>query len=114
VTLPPNARVFAPGGYGGIDAALSDAGLPTVGNYAVTTGVGPYLGKIAVDAIEADNAPGCFADPDRLEPGSTGSCHWLDSQIAIDTFLDPSLIEETDVTVTAPVVTVRGYPVPPL
>jgi hypothetical protein len=114
VNLPPNARVFAPGGHGGIDAALAAAGVATVGTYDVTTGVTPYLGKIAVDPIDANNAPACFADPDRLEPGSTGSCHWLDSQVAIETFLDPSLIEETDITVTAPVVTILGNPVLPL
>ncbi len=114
VTLPPNARVFAPDGYGGIDAALGAAGVPVVTSYAITTGVAPYLGRIAVDAIDAGNAPACFADPMAFNPEYTGRCHWLDSQVAIDTFLDPSLIERTDITVTAPVVNVRGTPVPPL
>jgi hypothetical protein len=114
VNLPPTARVFAPDGYGGIDATLAAAGAETVSSYPVTTGVAPYLGKVALDMIEANNAPGCFADANRLEPDSAQPCHWLDSQLAIETFVDPSLIEETDITVTAPVTTIRGTPVLPL
>jgi hypothetical protein len=119
VTLPLNARVFAPGGYAEIDAVLRAAGAPTVTSYGVITGAEPdaqpYLGKIAVDAIDpATNAPACFADLNLLEPGSVGSCHWLDAQVAIDSLLDPSLIETTEITVNAPVVTVRGTPVQPL
>ena len=109
VTLPLNARVFAPGGYAGIDAALRAAGAPTVTSYGAITGAEPdaqpYLGKVAVDAIDpATNAPACFADLNLLEPGSVDSCHWLDAQVAIDSLLDPSLIEPTEITVTAPVV----------
>jgi hypothetical protein len=119
VTLPLNARVFAPGDYAGIDTVLRAAGAPTVTSYGAITGAEPdakpYLGKVAVDAIDpATNAPACFADLNLLEPGSAGSCHWLDAQVAIDGLLDPSLIEPTEITVTAPVVTIRGTPVLPL
>jgi hypothetical protein len=119
VTLPLDARVFAPGDYAGIDTALRGAGAATVISYGAITGlepdVQPYLGKVAVDAIDpATNAPACFADPNLLEPGSVGSCHWLDAQVAIDSRVDPSLIERTEITLTAPVVTVRGTPVLPL
>jgi hypothetical protein len=119
VTLPSNARIFAPGAgatRSAIDSALEAAGVAIVSTYGVTTGADEFIGKIAVNPIDTNtNAPACFADANLLEADTDLShCQWLDSQVAIESLIDPSLIERTEITVTAPVVTVRGKTVTPL
>ena len=94
VTLPLNARAFAPGGYAGIDAALRAAGAPTVTSYGAITGPSRTRNRIWARSRSTRSTPPATPRPvspmpNLLEPRHVASCHWLDAQLAIDSLLDP-------------------------
>jgi hypothetical protein len=120
-TVPPFARVFAPPG------SQAEADLLAIGRspgtytaaIAATTPdyYAPYVGRVAVNAGDPSaGIPGCFDDPTLLEhdDSSTSTCTWLDSQAALETYIDLSTVVTTGITVTCPVVTVKNTPVVPL
>jgi hypothetical protein len=65
---------------------------------------GPPLGTSDGDGGQA---PGCFA-------GTTGYCVFFDSQYRIQSGIDPSAIERTNLAVTCPFMTQAEYAVGPL
>ncbi len=110
VTLPPTARVFAPG-----EALQKKLQLdPPI---AVFT---DYVPEVLSDPAETSGwvalDPACFATPNQLDPASAApdKCIWLNSQAAIEDHIDPSAIQRTDVTVTCPFVTFKGEAVKPV
>jgi hypothetical protein len=121
VEVPAGARVFAPPEVSSVEEQLKAIGFPVVGDYGAAVAqaikddpgsITPYVGRVALN-------PGCLTDPNLFEaPGTPADamthCRWLDSQVAIDTMVDPSAIRASDVTLTCPFVSYRGNNIPPL
>jgi hypothetical protein len=115
VILPPDARVFAPPARMDVTMALQTEApqFPLYPQYApdiaqATADQLPMAGMVAL-------APTCFeaglgAIPTDNNPSS---CLWLDSQQHIEAYLNPALIQRTNVTVTCPFVSFRGEEVKP-
>jgi hypothetical protein len=128
VVIPPPGTqtiepltVFAPPG-GTLATQLSEDGFAVPGEYGQKTldAVAPpngdaletYEGRVSTDAPGPSGLPPCFDDPDLLAATSeAGHCHWLGSQNAIEMYFDASEIIRTAVTVTCPVVEIRGVAV---
>lgn len=120
-TVPSFARVFAPPlsqaetdllAIGRSPGTYTAAIMATPPDYYA-----PYVGRVAVNAGDPSaGVAGCFDDPSLLEhdPSSTSTCTWLDSQTALETYIDLSTVERTDVTVTCPVITAKNQPETPL
>jgi hypothetical protein len=120
-TVPPFARVFAPPGSQAEADLLAIGRSP--GTYTAAIAATPpdyyaqYVGRVAVNAGDPSaGIPGCFDDPTLLEhdDSSTSTCTWLDSQAALETYIDLSTVVTTGITVTCPVVTVKNTAVVPL
>jgi hypothetical protein len=113
VLIPSTARVFAPPVDPFMDLAnqLDVAGIPkaTYGMdiTAATPGLAAYVGRVALN-------PTCFGSAANLLPREgPDSCVYLDSQPAIEASLAQGAILPTDITVTCPLVSVRGVAVGP-
>jgi hypothetical protein len=111
VIVPPSGRVFAPPSSP-LAQALQDAGVPTdiPGGLAYDTRFEGYplddfLGRVAVN-------PDCFTSLDLSDPHG-GTCRYLDSQTDIESNVARGAIVRTDITVTCPVVSLRGKAVTP-
>jgi hypothetical protein len=111
VVVPFTARVFAPPASPTAQA-LEDAGVPSVAatmygdilSTATADELGDRYGRIVLDET-------CLTTVADSKP-RFGSCRYLDSQLAIEAAVPKNLIVRTDVTVTCPLVTVNGNPVP--
>jgi hypothetical protein len=120
--VPPGARVFAPPPSDLYDA-LAAAGVPMVKTYsadvmgASSAVIGPFVGRVALNPGDPDaGVGGCFDTAAQVAaaPGATGSiCQWIDAQATIESDLDPSVIEATAITLTAPFVSYHGEAVGP-
>jgi hypothetical protein len=103
VVVPPGAVVYAPPG----DSLAHDLG--TIGAPVLTdptdygTIVADAIGRVALN-------PSCFAGD--AAPDSY-LCTYLDSQAHIEDNINPGDIERTGITVTCPIVNVRGTAVMP-
>jgi hypothetical protein len=115
VVLPPEARVFAPPVRGDIAAKIGEAApdFPLEGyspeiEAATEPEVRLTAGKVAL-------TPACFMGTlDDLDPTNyPQACRWLDSQQNIERYLNPALIQRTNVTVTCPFVSFRDMAVSP-
>jgi hypothetical protein len=111
VELPATARVFAPAAYSDIEGALDARGLPTVGTYADAVSsmatpadvaqIAPIVGRVALDAA-------CFDTVEHIQPTREGgTCQWLDSQAAIERYIEPASVRRTELLVTCPFVNYR-------
>jgi hypothetical protein len=115
VKLPPAARVVAPKDselfmqLTNLGVAVEPDVAPSV--YAATR----YLGEVVREAGpplgtsdgDGGQAPGCFA-------GTPDFCVFFDSQYTIQSGIDPSAIERTNLAVTCPFMTQNEMPVAPL
>jgi hypothetical protein len=102
VEIPPTARVFADVNVQAVlDAALvPDLGIPVPDGYA------NVAGWVVLN-------PDCtIADP--MAKGVDGICQYLDTQAAVESNIDPSLIQPTDITVTCPFLTQDGMSLAPI
>ncbi len=120
-TVPPFARVFAPPGTQAEADLLAIGRSPGTYTAAIMTTspdyYAAYVGRVAVNGGDPSaGIPGCFDDPMKLEHVDSDSttCTWLDSQAALETYIDLSTVETTAITVTCPVVTVKNTAVVPL
>jgi hypothetical protein len=108
VTVPATARVFDP--FNELGGALADAGIPLATKYGPditdTAAVRDFVGRIALDE-------NCFSTVDNLDPREGGTCVYLDSQQSIEAHVGRVGIQPTDVTVTCPLVSIRGLAVGP-
>jgi hypothetical protein len=106
VRVPETARVFDPFD----ELGLRDAGVPPAPMYdpniTNTPAVHLFVGRIAVD-------PSCFLSVDNLDPNEGGTCVYLDSQRNIEANVGQGAIQPTGVTVTCPLVSIRGAAVGP-
>jgi len=116
VEVPPSARIFAPpkqfeaqsGDYEPKSFLEPDTSYGDAIFAAAPDDNSKYLGRIALDALVSaldPTKPGCFL------AGDLESCHWLDSQAAIEKALAPTAIRKTDVLVTCPFVSYHDTPV---
>jgi hypothetical protein len=119
VTLPASARVFSPGAD--LQQMLTDAGVSVVGGEYTTEGkayANQLSGWVALNPDPTNAMAGCFSTGGGLDPDpsntNSNKCIWLNSQAAIETYVDRSAIQRTDVTVTCPFVTIAGRPVSPI
>lgn len=109
VTVPVNARVFAPEGTQ-VAADLAKDNLPLAPMYAPefandTPERADLLGRVAL-------TPTCFAS--AVDAAAIREkCGYLDSQADIEANLPPAAIVRTDITVTCPLVSVAGSAVHP-
>jgi hypothetical protein len=114
VTVPPTARAFLPLSPD-VLTTMRDKGIPVVDQY--TDDALLYADALS-GWVAVNGAAGCFATAAQLEPDPTnstaGKCVWLDSQAAIEKYIDPSAIKRTDVTVTCPFVTFNSMAVSPI
>jgi hypothetical protein len=120
-TVPPSARVFAPPGSQAETDLLAIGRSPGTYTAAITANppdfYADYLGRVAVNAGDPSaGIAGCFDSPGLLEhdDSSTDTCTWLDSQANLETHIDLSTVERTEITVTCPVITSKNTPVVPL
>jgi len=111
VVLPEGARVFAPPARQDVATALENDApdFPRVAEYSaeIAAATEPEVrGTAGMVAL----TPACFDGPlDAIEPGNNPDpCRWLSSQQQIERYLDPALIQRTNVTVTCPFVSFRG------
>jgi hypothetical protein len=107
VKMPPGARVFDP--FGQFTDALNAAGVPLATGYGTditdTPAVNAFVGRVALDQT-------CFSTVMNLDPREGGTCVYLDSQRNIET-LGLAAAVPTDITVTCPLVSLRGVAVGP-
>jgi hypothetical protein len=118
VTLPPTARVFSP--TEDLKMKLAADKVPVVNSYPGYVGMNTtQVGWVALNPSDMDHGlVGCFENLDQLDPDPTstaaGKCIWLDSQAAIEDYVDRSAIERTDVTVTCPFIKLNNLDVSPI
>ena len=111
VVVPFTARVFAPPGSPTAQA-LDDEAVPSVAatmygdilSTATEAELNERYGRVVLDEK-------CLTTVADSKPGF-GGCRYLDSQLAIEAAVPKNLIVRTDVTVTCPLVTVKGNTVP--